>query len=298
MTLKNEYHIEVYANALNALDLLSGATALSRQKIKDAMQKGCVWIETQNYTQRLRRAKKSLKKGEILHCYYNQEILGMNPPEARLLSDEGSYSIWNKPSGMFSQGSKWGDHCTIYRWAEKHLQPQRPALLVHRLDRAASGLIILAHKKKTAAKFAKMFQEHKIEKHYQVWVKGDFSTVLTVSSASTAATRKPLIITEKIDGKEAESQISLLNVDNDSAGKPLSRLNVEIKTGRKHQIRKHLAGLGFPVIGDRLYGYNDDNGDKERENLQLKAVRLKFCCPETGKEKVFSLEESTSLTRL
>ena len=271
---KTEYHIEIESNGFNALDILAQETRLSRQKIKQSMQKGCVWLEKERYIQRLRRAKKILEKGSTLHFYYNEKVLNQTPLAVQLISDKGSYSIWNKPSGMLSQGSKWGDHCTIYRWAEMHLKPERPAFIVHRLDRAASGLIILAHKKKTAAHFSNMFQKHEIEKHYEVSVEGDFSSVLSKN-------KRLKVITEKLDDKEAESHIQLISFDSE---KQQSLLDVEIKTGRKHQIRKHLANLGFPVIGDRLYGAKDTNTD-----LQLKAVLLRFNCPISGEDQEFRL---------
>jgi len=105
--------------------------------------------------------------------------LSIEASPAILVEDCGDYSIWNKPSGMLSQGSKWGDHCTIYRWVEKNLQPERAAFVVHRLDRAATGLILLAHKKSVASQFSRLFEKREIYKRYLVKVKGDFSKNLT-----------------------------------------------------------------------------------------------------------------------
>ncbi len=278
---KDEYHITVDSPDKTAVELLSEASKLSKQKIKQAMQKGCVWLEKSSgdevqkqYIQRLRRASKILSVGEVLHFYYDENILNTEPREAILISDKGDYSIWNKPSGMLCQGSKWGDHSTINRWAEKHLQPERPAFIVHRLDRAASGLIILAHKKQVAASFAKMFQAHEIEKHYRVSVEGDFSSALTNDETGKS-------IKDDIDNKSAVSHVQLISYDKTNNE---STLDVEIETGRKHQIRKHLAGLNFPVVGDRLYGSGDNKTD-----LKLKAVLLRFVCPVSGEGRVFEL---------
>ncbi len=278
LEMKKEFHLPVESQDKTALDLLSVHTGLSRQKIKQAMQKGCVWLEKGNYTQRLRRAKKGLSHGDVLHCYYDPDILKNTPPTATLVSDEGDYSIWIKPSGMFSQGSKWGDHCTIYRWAEKNLKPERPAFIVHRLDRAASGLIILAHKKKIAAKFAKMFREHRIDKQYDVTVEGDFHVVLS-------AKQEIKTISRTLDGKPAVSHVRFIHYNEKENH---SILEVHIETGRKHQIRRHLASLNFPVVGDRLYGTNEyASSGKQVLNLQLKAQSLSFDCPVTGVKKSF-----------
>jgi len=278
-TNKTEFHIAVEAEGKTAVELLAEATKLSKQKIKQAMQKGCVWLEKsgeqenqKQYTQRIRRAKKVLSVGETLHFYYDEKVLNAEPAEAVLISDKGDYSIWHKPSGMLSQGSKWGDHCTIYRWAEKHLKPERPAFIVHRLDRAASGLIIIAHKKKTAASFAQLFQEHKIDKRYRVRVEGDFSSILereeTTKTIDTKIENKPALSHAKFESYDKESDESILEI--------------KIETGRKHQIRKHLSELGFPVVGDRLYG-----SGRLQEDLKLQAVSLKFDCFVSGEEVLF-----------
>ena len=73
-----------------------------------------------------------------------------------------------------------GDHCTIYRWAEQQLKPERPAFIVHRLDRAASGLIILAHSKKMAQTFSQLFKNHDIQKQYRATVEGELKAVVVV----------------------------------------------------------------------------------------------------------------------
>jgi len=256
-----EFHNPVTGDNKSALEHLAGCTALSRQKLKKAMHNGAVWLESAIGIHRLRRAKKIVHSGEILHLYYDEAIQNSVPPAAELIADEGSYSIWNKPCGMYSQGSKWGDHCTIYRWAEQQLKPQRPAFPVHRLDRAANGLIILAHSKKMAAAFSAMFHNRRIQKHYRAMVEGSLNQLAL-----------PYTIAAEIDNKPAISKIiAAEELENNT-----TILIIEIETGRKHQIRKHLAGLSYPIVGDRLYG-----SKLSAENLQLQACYLKFICPVT-----------------
>ena len=273
MPLRFEKHIEVTSNELIAVDLLAQETGISKQKVKLIMQKGAVWVTKGKKTQRLRRAKKALRQGETVHVYYDKSVLDMAPAEPELIADEGHYSVWNKPYGLLSQGSKWGDHCTITRWAEQHLKPQRVSFVVHRLDRAANGLIIIAHEKNAAAALSKLFQQREVEKHYQIWVHGRFSEQATVDN--------PICVDSNIDDRTAVSYFSLIKYD---VTQDRSLLEVTIDTGRKHQIRRHSAELGFPVVGDRLHG---KEGDKE--DLQLQAYYISFKCPYSQTQKTFNL---------
>lgn len=268
-----EKHIEITSRNAVAVDLLATETGLSKQQIKQVMQKGAVWVTKGKKTQRLRRAKKALHIGETLHLYYDKMVLDRVPPEPILMSDKGRYSVWNKPYGMLSQGSKWGDHCTITRWAEQHLTPQRVSFVVHRLDRAANGLIVIAHEKNAAAALSKLFQDRQIDKRYQIWVHGEFNEQATRDN--------PVKVDAEIDGRSAVSYFILLDYN---AEQDRSLLEVSIDTGRKHQIRRHAALLGFPVVGDRLHGNDDD-----KEDLQLSAYYLAFKCPYTHSKNQFNL---------
>jgi tRNA pseudouridine32 synthase / 23S rRNA pseudouridine746 synthase len=277
-----QFHITLTDDVQSGLDLLVCESGLSKQQIKQAMSKGAVWRSGGEHggkqAQRMRRVAKNLKAGESLHLYYDEKVLAEESTPAQLIADEGAYSVWYKPYGMRSQGSKWGDHCALYRWVEVNLKPERPAFLVHRLDRAATGLILVAHQKKAATALAKLFEQRQINKRYQVIVAGQFS-------AETGVWAKKQTFTTEVDGKAATSHARCLAYD---AEKNRSLLEVTIETGRKHQIRCHLTEAGFPVIGDRLYG----NANEGNQNLQLVASSLSFICPHTGVERDYFLPET------
>ncbi len=266
-----EAHVKIESPEDSSIDLLQQATELSKQRIKLAMTQGAVWITRGKNTQRLRRAKRVLRVGDEVHLYYDAAILAEIPPEPTLIADLGAYSVWNKPFGLRSQGSKWGDHCTLVRWAERHLQPERTGFTVHRLDRAANGLMVVAHSKKTAAVFSKLFREREVEKRYRALVWGDFS-----------GQPSPLRVEQPIDEKEAISEFSFHKSKGNGSR---SLLDVQIETGRKHQIRRHLAELGYPVIGDRLYGRGEEDG----VDLQLTACLLAFHCPVNDEQVEYRL---------
>lgn len=266
-----ETHVSIESPEELPIDLLHRRTGLPKQRIKLAMAKGAVWLTRGRHTQRLRRAKRALRIGDELHLYYDAKILAEVPAEATLIADLGGYSVWRKPYGLRSQGSKWGDHCTVVRWAERNLKPERSAFTVHRLDRAANGLMLIAHSKSIAAALSTLFREREVEKRYRAIVGGDFSLQ-----------PNPLRVEEPIDGKAAISVFEHFELLAD--GKR-SVVDVCIETGRKHQIRRHLLGLGHAVIGDRLYGTGNDDG----VDLQLTACFLAFQCPVSGKRVEYRL---------
>ena len=274
------FHTSCIFNTDNPLDtavaLLADNSEISKQKLKLAMKHGAVWITQGKSTKRLRRATKKLKNGDIIDMYYDEQLLTTAPPEPKLIKDENLYSVWYKPYGLLSQGSKWGDFHTINRFAEINLKPQRPAFIVHRLDRAASGLILLAHSKQAAAKLSKLFHDRKIDKYYKAIVKGDFS--------KNKKNQNVVQLDSDIDDKESLSIAEFISYD---SKKNISLVSVKIETGRKHQIRKHLSEFGFPIIGDRLYG----NAKTDDINLQLSSVFLSFTCPLQNIKREYTLDK-------
>ncbi|MDH3861823.1 MAG: RNA pseudouridine synthase [Gammaproteobacteria bacterium] len=269
-----EVHVVIESPDDSAVDVLHEATGLSKQRIKLAMSQGAVWVTRGRNTRRLRRVKRALSVGDEVHLYYDAGILAEIPPEPALIADVAAYSVWRKPCGLRSQGSKWGDHCTVVRWAERHLRPERPAFTVHRLDRAANGLILVAHSRSIAAILSALFRDRKMEKRYRAVVAGDFS-----------GQPNPVRVELPIGDRESVSEISWLQTSDDRSR---SLVDVTIETGRKHQIRRHLADLGYPILGDRLYGAGATDG----VDLQLTAYLLAFHCPVAGEQVEYRLGEN------
>ncbi len=244
------------------VDEIHTRSGLSRTRIKDAMTKGAVWLrKKKGKPRRSRRARASCSIGDEISIYFNRQILGTLPPVPTLIEDREHYSVWYKPAGLLSSGSRYGDHCSINRWVEKSWH--RPVFLIHRLDRFATGLMVLAHTKKSATHLSAQFRERKVTKIYKAIVQaGEPGEELFSAGFNT------FTINESLDGKVAISHITPLAT---SQGRSL--LSVRIETGRKHQIRRHLSGAGFPILGDRQYGGADYPG------MQLTAIALSFTCP-------------------
>ncbi|PCM43122.1 RluA family pseudouridine synthase [Marinobacter sp. ANT_B65] len=255
-----------------AADALCQASGLPRQRIKDAMNKGACWWTLKGKLVRLRRATKEVKAGTRLQLYYDENVLDRKPEPATLITDKARYSVWYKPHGMLAQGSQWGDHCSLLRWAE--LELKRPCYLIHRLDADAAGLMLIAHDSKAAGALSQCFSGRTITKQYLARVTG----IICIQDQ---------LIDMPVDGKAAISRATTLTTDEPSQ---TSLLQVAIETGRKHQIRKHLQSIGHPIVGDRLYGR------PAKTPLQLLALSLEFDCP-LSRQRV-KLELPEPLNRL
>ncbi len=259
-------------NKLTACELLATETGLSKGKIKDAMTKGAVWLKKKKgKLQRIRRATAALLPGSVLTIHYDAALLALAPPPASCISDQKHYSIWHKPAGLMAQGNQYGDHCSLLRQGEQHFHPHRPVFLVHRLDRETEGLMIIAHSREAAMSLSRLFQNHLIDKRYQVEILGNIFN------------RPENSISFPLDGKEAITEYEAVTYD---SATNTSRVMVHLKTGRLHQIRRHFELIGHPVIGDPRYG----TGNKNKKGLQLVADQLRFVCPFTKREMIFQLQ--------
>ena len=254
-----------------ACALLAQQSGLAKARIKDAMAKGAVTLATgKGSNKRLRRATTLLKPGQVLELHYDQELLAITPPQARCLFDQGGYSVWEKPAGLLAQGTQYGDHCSLVRQAELHFHGQRPVLPVHRLDREAAGLMLLAHNREAAARLSQLLQEGKIDKGYRITVTGRPEPA--EGCIDLPLDHKPALTRYRVTGYDAATH--------------RTEVEVAITTGRLHQIRRHFAAIGHPVLGDPRYG----TGNKNREGLQLFAHHLAFRCPFSGRPHDFDLD--------
>ncbi|HSB98174.1 MAG TPA: RluA family pseudouridine synthase [Spongiibacteraceae bacterium] len=268
--MKQEFHFTIESDGLRLVDALTAHSRLPKQRIKDALNKGAVWLRVRGREQRLRRATKVLQRGTQVSLYYDTEVLQREAPTPDLIADEKAFSIWYKPAGMLAQGTHFGDHCALLRWGEKAFTPPRDCFLVHRLDREAEGLMLIAHTAAAAAAFSKLWQQNAVRKQYRVVVEGLIDAVGSSRRIETT-----------LDEKFSATEFSVAALDLELNR---STLIVNLITGRKHQIRRHFAGIGFPVVGDYRYGKGSG------EPLALRAVNLEFRCPLTRSEKRYTCD--------
>ena len=168
-------------------------------------------------------------------------------------SDEHILVI-EKPPGLLSQGDATGDPDVVSLMRERLRRAGGGKVpfvgLVHRLDRPASGLMVLARSSEAAAHLSEQFRARHVEKRYLVLVEGKLegAGILSDSLAKTGRTVR-VVSDDDAEGKEATLQWRSL-ASNDH----ISLLEVMLKTGRTHQIRVQIAHAGYPILGDRRYG--------------------------------------------
>lgn len=267
------------ALAGSACQMLADASGLPKSRIKIAMSKGAVWLKREGVKERrIRKAKFMLKPGDKIQLFYDPKVLALTPPEPFCLEETKEYSVWFKPPWLLSQGTRYGDHCSLLRLAEKsmnHLEFR----LIHRLDREASGLMLLAHSSNSARLLSQLFAENNIEKNYfaEVWGNPQLS-------------KEGKQLTDSLDGKAACTEI-LLGYPGESDKSTL--LDIRLHSGRLHQIRRHLADWGHPILGDPKYDRSHlHNGS--HSTLRLCAWKLRFKSPFDDSEKCYRMPAELS----
>ncbi|MFA6235830.1 MAG: RluA family pseudouridine synthase [Bacteriovorax sp.] len=250
------------------IEFLEKHSGLSKTMLKKVLNNGSVWVRLFKTAKlaRNRRATQELTEESSVEFYYDPKLAAMTVPVAIEVFKSREWGLWYKPQGLLSQGTEFGDHCSILRQIEK---AKNKAWLVHRLDREAHGLMLFAYTKKAAALFSELWQKHDVRKIYK-------ATVLGVVLENGE-------INFPLDGKDAKTTYTVLE-----KGTHTTELLVEIHTGRLHQIRRHMDMIGHPVLGDPKYGA----GNKNTKGLSLMAYKLQFIDPFTKKEINFELPTS------
>lgn len=224
----------------------------------------------------------------------------------KILYEDNHILVALKPAGILSQADITGsaDMLTLLKkyLCQKYNKPGEAYLgLLHRLDRPVSGVMVFAKTSKCASRISAQIREHKMDKRYRAVVRG-------VPDKEEETLRSYILKDEE------KNQVTVISKDADAASlqnaregiltykrmgsairegpgckSELSLLEVQLITGRSHQIRAQLSDAGFPIVGDRKYG-PDDNF--YRGDICLEAFSLSFFHPVTGEKMTFDLPVS------
>ncbi len=213
-------------------------------------------------------------------------------PDIPVIQETEDYLIINKPSGLLVHETEAHETMTLARWLlQKYPQlqgvgenPVRPGI-VHRLDKEASGLIIVAKTQSMFEALKQQFKERTIEKEYRILVHEvvesdegviDFAIDRGKDGKMVSRPRMDLLSLQSLDkaqeGKEARTEFFVLKRFIN-----YTLLSVRIHSGRTHQIRVHFFAYNHPVVGDPLYFQKRfDKFEKGISRIFLHAYRLRF----------------------
>ena len=206
-----------------------------------------------------------------------------------ILYEDNDIAVIDKKAGLVIHPSYGHESGTLVNAIMFHINDLsgingeiRPGI-VHRLDKDTSGLIIIAKNDKAHNKLSEMFKNKEINKTYLAIVKGSLGKDtgrLETQMGRDLKDRKKMSVL-KIGGKTAITNYEVLD-KNDK----FSLVRVNIETGRTHQIRVHMKYLGYPILGDSVYGKES----KSVKRQMLHAYKLEFMHPVTGKEMIIKSE--------
>ena len=235
--------------------------------------------------------------------YEASEALRIPSVTLPILYEDEDCVVINKPVGMLSHSKgAFNPEATVASWLREHivqlsaassLLAQEPAStgdrtgIVHRLDRATSGVMICAKNPPALSWLQKQFAQRKVKKVYQAVVQGSLTTEhAMIDMPIERNPKKPQTFRVGSNGKTALTEYMVLKT-----GNGLSLLELRPQTGRTHQLRVHLGHLGHAIVGDTLYD------GQAAERLFLHAKSLEITIP-NRQRKVFTAAVPPSFNAL
>lgn len=272
--------------------------SFSRSQIKYAIEEGDVSVNGKEP-----KVSQHLKSGDVVQLHLEPAIEATAVPQdisLDIVYEDASIIVINKPAGMVVHPAPGNPDQTLVNALLFHCRDLsgiggvlRPGI-VHRLDKETSGLIVAAKTDESHRRLSAQFEIHDVYKKYIALVWGDVkgqSGEIVLPVGRHPGDRKKMS-TKSRHGKNA---LTLWNVRERYSTATL--LDIEIKTGRTHQIRVHLSERGYPVIGDSVYGNPSKiniikNAElkaqiKSLQRQALHAAQLSFLHPQSGERLVF-----------
>ena len=202
-------------------------------------------------------ARRPLRRGDIVEIGDRTDA-PVRVHGIEILFEDDALLVVHKPAGLLTVATLHEHERTVYAFLRRRLKEQdarQKLFIVHRLDRFVSGLLAFAKGEEVQAALQAQFKKHSIDRKYFAIVEGNVTAQRgTIESRLAENRARRMHSTEDPDaGKRAVTHYRVLQRLSN-----VSSLEVTLETGRKNQIRAHMAEAGHPIVGDRAYGSTMD----------------------------------------
>lgn len=225
-------------------------------------------------------------------------------PKLRIIHETPDWIVINKPAGLLVHPDRRSEEPTLVdallaydpTIAKVGEDPSRPGI-VHRLDKEASGLMVIARTQAAFDDLKRQFAEHAVEKHYLALVygsmeeeEGEIKFRIARSKTKQRMAARP---SQEEEGKAAWTHFTTRKRFHNA-----SLLELDIFSGRTHQIRAHLLAYNHPIMGDPLYKRKSEQRNIKAPRLMLQSIHLGFRDPAKGEPRLFDLPPDPEFAEL
>lgn len=216
---------------------------------------------------------KIINSGDEIKVYITDELLFGSNFNLDIVYEDDNILVVNKPTNIVVTGEN--DINSLEYQCKKYLNSfVKPC---HRIDRNTTGLVLFAKNETSLNILLKKFKNREIDKYYKSTVYGILPKKQDCLEAYLFKdTKKSLVYISDVPKKGYQKIITNYKVISEDKDNNTSILDIKIETGRTHQIRAHLAHIGFPIIGDGKYGINEINKKFKQKTQLLCSYKLQF----------------------